>query len=340
MRHANLSRGDGGVGANPTSSNPSVSEPIIDRDALVAAITKFFGDQHADDTHDDIRIVLEREIDAAGHAALECLRERLATAGADWQYFPPDPLARRIHDLLADRVLEPGSTLSGIDHVAAVAGKPVVLLANHLSYSDANLLEFLIRRAGGEELSNRLTVIAGPKVYSSLTRRFSSLCFGTIKVPQSSGLSTEDAVMNPRVAARAARRSIDAARDRLGLGDALLIFAEGTRSRTNGMQQMLVGVTRYFDWPGTWILPVGIVGTEALFPIGADTVYAVRAVARVGRPIDAGALHVRAHEDRRLIMDTIGLAIAKELPIEYRGVYDDSAPDLDDARRLLQSLRE
>lgn len=66
----------------------------------------------------------------------------------------------------------------GTGHLAAVAGKPVVVAANHLSYSDANLLEVLLHQAGAGALADRLTVVAGPKVYSNLRRRFSSLCFG------------------------------------------------------------------------------------------------------------------------------------------------------------------
>ena len=119
-------------------------------------------------------------------------------------------------------------------------------------------------------MSDRLTVIAGPKVYSSLRRRFSSLCFGTIKTPQSSAVSSEEAVMNAREVARAARQSIDMAHERLFRGDALLVFAEGTRSRTREMQQTLTAVTRYFDFPDVWVLPAGITGTEAMFPIGDD----------------------------------------------------------------------
>ena len=76
--------------------------------------------------------------------------------------------------------------------------------------------------------------------------------------------------MNSRDVARAARRSIEIAYERLRLGEALLVFAEGTRSRTNGMQQILAGVTRYLEGPGTWVLPVGIVGSEELFPIGDE----------------------------------------------------------------------
>ena len=132
-----------------------------------------------------------------------------------------------------------------------------------------------------------MTVIAGPKVYSSLKRRFSSLCFGTIKTPQSRALSTEDAVMNTREVARAARRSIDIAHERLRQHDALLVFAEGTRSRTKGLQPMLPGVTRYLDGPDTWILPVGIIGTEALFPVGDDTLHPVQ-MHHASRPPDCG----------------------------------------------------
>ncbi len=297
-----------------------MDEPLISREQLIAAIAAFLADRD-DATLAGIRRALERELDAAGPDALRHLGERLARAGADWSYYPRDPLARRIHQLLADRVLEPGSTLIGLEYLAALSDAPVVVCANHLSYSDANLLEILLSRFGGAALADRLTVVAGPKVYSSLRRRFSSLCFATIKTPQSSALSSEDAVMPARDVARAARRSIDIARDRIRQGDALLVFAEGTRSRSGGMQQMLTGVTRYLEEPGAIVLPVGITGTKALYPIGEETLNPVQVIARIGPPIAADALRDRAGSDRRLMMDEVGFAIAKLLPEEYRGAY-------------------
>ena len=231
------------------------------------------------------------------------LSAQLATTGADWDYYPANPLARRIHRILADQLLDGRSTVVGLENVERAAGKRVVIFANHLSYSDANLIEVLLQRAGAMPLADRLTVVAGPKVYSSLQRRFSSLCFGTIKTPQSSARSSEDAVMNPREVARAARRTIEIANERLRAGDALLVFAEGSRSRTRGMQQMLAGVSRYLDEPDTWVLPMGITGTEELFPIGEDTIHPFPTIVRAGAPISVDALRDTTDGNRQLMMD-------------------------------------
>ena len=312
-------------------------EGACGRAPLVDAITTFLTHERAPAVS-ELRESLELVIDEAGPDALACLSNSLSSAGTDWRYYPRDPLARRIHHVLADRVLEQEPVLLGAEHLAAVAGEPLVILANHLSYVDANVLEVVFQRSGAHGLADRLTVVAGPKVYSSVKRRFSSLCFGTIKVPQSSGRATDEAVMNVRDVARGARRAIQVAHERLRLGEALLIFAEGTRSRSGEMQPLLSGVARYLECAGTWVLPVALTGTERLFPVGGNSLSPVRIVVRAGRPFQARALRAGARASRRLMMDAAGLAIAELLPREYRGAYADGAPDLEDARELLRAL--
>src|SRR6185369_4991179 len=120
---------------------------LIDRDGLVSAITAFLAGNDPR-TLDWIRAALEREIDAAGPAALAGLGDRLGNTGAGRSFYARDPLARRIHHVLADRLLEPRSALDGVENLGPIRDKPVVILANHLSYSDANLLEVLLHRSG------------------------------------------------------------------------------------------------------------------------------------------------------------------------------------------------
>lgn len=313
----------------------SAASGTLTQEQLVDAIVEFLS---GDDLLplDDITAALDAEIGAAGPAALEALHERL-TRDLGWTYYPPDPLARRIHHVLAYRFLRPDSRVDGAAHLTVVGNDPVVLVVNHLSYADANVVEVLLRRAGAGALADRLTAIAGPKVFTSRRRRFSSLCFGAVKVPQSTDVSSEEARLHARDVARAARQALDAAHARLAAGDALLLFAEGTRSRTGAMNRMLPGAARYLEGNSVWLIPAGLTGSEMLFPIDADTVHPARAELRVGQPIRSEALLAAAGRDRRLTMDAVGLAVADLLPREYRGVYNE---EMSEPRRVLASACE
>jgi 1-acyl-sn-glycerol-3-phosphate acyltransferase len=306
------------------------------RDALIAAIMAFFAGQDLL-AREDIRAALERELLDAGAGALIGLKERLAD-DRGWDYYPSDPIARRVHHLLAGRFLAAESRVTGAHHLATVGAAPVVILANHLSYADANVVEVLLQRIGGAALADRLTALAGPKVFTSRDRRFSSLCFGTVKVPQSAEVSSGEAVLTARDVARAARQSIEAACGRLAAGDALLLFGEGTRSRAAAMQPMLAGVARYLEVPGTWVLPIGLSGPEALFAVTDSVLRPARILMEVGAPIRADRLVAAAGRDRRIVMDAIGRAVAALGPEPYRGTYA-SAADFPAAAAALATAR-
>ncbi len=128
-------------------------------------------------------------------------------------------------------------------------------------------------------------------------------------------------MLNPREVARAARQAIEIAHRRLHAGDALLLFAEGTRSRSGVMGPMLAGAARYLEAAGTWIVPVGLTGSEQLFPPGAVTSQPACVRMQVGKPLKAQALREMAAGDRKRVVDTVGAEIASLLPSSYRGAY-------------------
>lgn len=291
------------------------------RNGLIAAILAFVGEGGQDLLAlEDIRAQLERELDGAGDAAILELMGRL-TEDHGWDYYSPDALARRIHHLLAGRFLTADSIAHGLDHLPRPGDRvPLIIVANHLSYADANVVEVLLQRGGAPALADRLTAVAGPKVFTSRQRRFSSLCFGTIKVPQSADVASGEAVLNAREVARAARRAIDVAHVRLAAGDTLLLFPEGTRSRSKAMQPMLPAVSRYLEFPGAVVVAAGLTGSDSLFPVDG-ALRAARVSVAFGEAVPAEQLFARAGRDRRGLMDGIGRAVAALLPPSYRGVY-------------------
>lgn len=284
------------------------------------AIEGFLGHVHV--AHiPEIREAVGRVVEDAGPGALEALREHLEAAGSGWGYFPKDDLARRIHHVIASHLLPEAPALAGADHLDVVGDDPLIIFANHLSYVDANAIEITLHRAGRQALADRLVAVAGPKVYSDLRRRFSSLCFGTIKVPQTTGRASGEAVMTPREVAVAARQSIATARACLARGKALLVFPEGARSRSGHMEPFLPGVARYLEGAEAWVVPMGLCGTDTLFPMGEASFNPVPISVHVGAPQRASELLNRYAGDRGAVMESVGRAVAALLPANYRGVY-------------------
>ena len=91
------------------------------------------------------------------------------------------------------------------------------------------------------------------------------------------------------------------------------------------MQPLLQGATRYLDGFDGWILPLGITGTENLFPIDENALQPVPIALHFGEPFRASDLRRQAGLSRRATVDRIGGAIAALLPPSYRGAYAASA---------------
>lgn len=306
------------------------------RSMLVEQVLAFVGESGSE----HVRLVRRRVSELLRHAsddAIAQLVQRLATTGDDWGYHPPNELARAVNHALGDLFVEPDSELIGASNLPGGSGN-TLLAANHLSFSDANLLAYLLHRADRDDVVEHLTVLVGPKVYTETFRRFSSLCFGSIKLPQSQDRASGEAVMPRREVAKLAARTIEAAHGRMSAGDDVLVFVEGTRSRSGEMQPALAAVSRYLEPPARAVVPIGIAGSERLVPIGDEHARRARVRVSVGAPISTSALLAATNKNRGLMMHVVGCAIAAQLPPTYRGAYADTRNEHADARRIATQL--
>ncbi len=184
-----------------------------------------------------------------------------------------------------DVVREP--VLRGVEHLAAaVADGPTVILGNHLSYFDTSATDAALAWAGHADLADRLVAAAGPKVYTDTFRRIAAVCLHTLPVPQSTSLSHTDKIP-PRELARQAKASLDGAVAAAAGGRVLLLYPEGSRTRTGRLGPFLRGVHRYLSLGGasTRVVPCAITGTDRIMPVDASRLRPGPVTVTFGEPV-------------------------------------------------------
>lgn len=192
----------------------------------------------------------------------------LRTLGAGDRLCLANPHGRMIaREWIRDVVVSP--IIDGISHLQEATQRgPVLLLCNHLSYVDATATDAVLAWSGHELLANKVVAVAGPKVYQGLFRLVAAAGINSLPVPQSTSfVHTEQ--LSLRDLARRAVASLRAASSVMNQGYLLLLYPEGSRSRTGRLRPFLRGTHRYLGCAdGIQIVPTAISGTQSVMGVG------------------------------------------------------------------------
>jgi 1-acyl-sn-glycerol-3-phosphate acyltransferase len=129
---------------------------------------------------------------------------------------------------------------------------------------------------------------------------------------------------------RSAIASLDTALGVLAEGGAFGIYPEGTRSRDGRLYRGRAGVAQLALTSGAPVIPVGLIDTDRLQPVGSNRPRLVRITVKFGDPIDVRGRYdgVPAGKARREITDAVMAEIQKLTGQEYVPRYAPPKPSI------------
>lgn len=169
---------------------------------------------------------------------------------------------------------------------------PVILAANHLSVLDSFVIPLVAPRPVA--FLAKAEYFRRPGVTGWLTRT----CLTGI-----------DAVPVPRGGHRAARESLEVALGLLAAGQAFGIHPEGSRSRDGRLYRGRTGVAWLALASGAPVVPVALLGTDRIQPVGARLPRIGRITVRFGAPMRFTPPSGSAGQARRAVTEEIMAAI-------------------------------
>lgn len=194
--------------------------------------------------------------------------------------------------------------VKGIEHLDGVE-RPIIFVCNHLSNSDALVLGHVFKKED-------LTFVSGRKLNDNCLTKLGMSMTKTIGIMPNS----------------ADKGAISNIVRTLKSGESILIFPEGTRSRTSTMNKGKRGVVLIQKLSRARVIPVGIYGTEKLLPINdkdmaLESFHFAKVKVNIGRELEVPKRNKgeEKHEYDDRIIDFYMYEIAKLLPEKYRGVY-------------------
>ena len=194
--------------------------------------------------------------------------------------------------------------VTGMEHLEGEG--PYLFVCNHLSNSDGLILNKVLEK-------QKVTFIAGRKLGANSMTNLGFLIVKSIPI-------------SPNSADKAAiKQVIHTVRD----GNSIVIFPEGTRSRTAQMIEGKKGIVLFAKMTKATIVPMGIWGSEQFMPIqenmSQERFYPAQVQVKIGKPyqLPKTAPGEGKKEWEEHCMKKIMTSIATLLPENYRGVYKD-----------------
>ncbi|QHC59288.1 1-acyl-sn-glycerol-3-phosphate acyltransferase [Rathayibacter sp. VKM Ac-2760] len=197
----------------------------------------------------------------------------------------------------------------------------VILASNHLSFIDSPVLTLLAPRP--VQFLAKADYFTGTGARGAASRSFFT-AVGAVPVERGAG--------------QAAQEALDLGRAILERDEAFAVYPEGTRSRDGRLYRGRTGVAWLALTTGAPVVPVGLVGTQELQPVGSKIPRLHRITVRFGDPLDLSR-HGSADSGRarRHATDEVMAAIHGLSGQEAAGVYNES-PAVTTVERIKRAL--
>ncbi len=204
-----------------------------------------------------------------------------------------DFMARFLGPLLKNFQVEGKENLK---YILPLMGRfPMTLISNHLSHMDAAAIYYLLYNEGGDarKLADSLTFIAGRLAFEPDFTRLGLYMIDSLLV-----CSKRDMSENPGLADLMTRINMRSFRQSQSLqkeGKVLVIFPEGTRSRTGKLVNFVDTVYHYVA--NKVIIPFAIEGSDEILPTGSFMFVPAKGRMVIGRPVLVGKLPSKQMEE-------------------------------------------
>jgi len=197
-------------------------------------------------------------------------------------------------------------TIEGREHIPADG--LLIVASNHLSFIDSIVIPLAVPR--------KVVFLAKAEYWEGRS---------PAAWPRRLFFAAFEAVPVQRAQAEDAQASLDLARGVIERGDAFGIYPEGTRSRDGRLYRGRTGVGWLAMATGATVLPVGVIGTDRVQPIGATVPRPGRRITiRFGEPVLPSSYEKLAPgRARRELTDEVMERIAALSGQERAGTYNE-----------------